>query len=149
MRPPAGSNTMTSDFFAYGTLMCTDIMQAAAGARFTGESGLLRHYRRRRLKGETYPGMIAARDEVVDGILYHHLSPAVFRRLDVFEGEMYARCRVQVETAGGLVRPAFTYVLRKDFEDRLGDEPWSLSWFRRSGKKIFEAGYFGFNALNT
>jgi hypothetical protein len=42
----------------------------------------------------------------------------------------------------------FAYVLKKNFEDRLSDEPWRLEWFLRAGKKTFEAKYFGLNALN-
>jgi gamma-glutamylcyclotransferase (GGCT)/AIG2-like uncharacterized protein YtfP len=135
------------NFFAYGTLMCQDIIQQVTREPLAGEPAQLDHFRKRTLKGETYPGIIPARDETVDGIVYYHLSPMALRRLDAFEGEMYFRPRVEVRTDHGTLISAYTYVLKKEFEDRLSDKPWNLEWFLQTGKTSFEASYFGFDAL--
>lgn len=44
--------------FAYGTLMCDDIMQAVAACRPARMPGTLRGFSRRRVKGEVYPGLL-------------------------------------------------------------------------------------------
>ena len=137
------------NFFAYGTLMCEDIIQTVIREPVSGEPAQLYHFRKRTLKGETYPGIIPMRDETVDGILYYDLSPPAFKRLDTFEGDMYFRPRVDVVTTHGVSRSAYTYVLKKAFEDRLSRRPWHLEWFLRKGKSAFEADYFGFDELRN
>ena len=135
------------NFFAYGTLMCPDIIQRVTGETLTGEPAQLDHFRKRTLKGENYPGIIPAHDETVGGTVYYNLSSKAFGRLDLFEGDMYFRQHVDVKTDNGTARPAATYVLKKEFEDRLSEAAWHLEWFIQKEKASFEASYFGFDEL--
>ena len=44
--------------FAYGTLMCEDIMQEVSGCLPEHRRGFLKGYVRRRVKGQAYPGLL-------------------------------------------------------------------------------------------
>ena len=46
------------NLFAYGTLMCEDIMREVSGVRLLQVSGKLKGYSRRGVKGEHYPAFI-------------------------------------------------------------------------------------------
>ena len=138
---------MTKDYFAYGTLMCEDIMLAVTGHRFSRTPGVLRDYRRRAVKGEAYPGIIPERGRVVEGIVYRDVPDNAWAFLDAFEGEMYQRRIVGVNLADKTFIEAYTYVVRPDFESRLDSSEWDFEKFLQSDKKIFEAYYAGFKAL--
>jgi gamma-glutamylcyclotransferase (GGCT)/AIG2-like uncharacterized protein YtfP len=140
---------MTKDYFAYGTLMCEDIMLAVTGHRFNRTPGFLRDYRRRAVKGEVYPGILPERDGVVEGIVYRDLPDTAWARLDPFEGEMYQRQIVGVTLADSTPIEAHTYVVRPEFENRLDSSDWDFEKFLQSGKKTFETHYFGFKALKN
>jgi gamma-glutamylcyclotransferase (GGCT)/AIG2-like uncharacterized protein YtfP len=136
-----------NDLFAYGTLMSRDIMQTVSGQRCEATSGILRGYRRNRIRGKVYPGIIASPGAMVEGILYSGLAKDAWKRLDFFEGKMYYRWSVAVQNEDGTVREAETYVLRPQFEYRLTPEPWDLDEFLRWGKAQFESQYRGFAAV--
>jgi gamma-glutamylcyclotransferase (GGCT)/AIG2-like uncharacterized protein YtfP len=138
---------MTAHLFAYGTLICEDIMFAVSGRRSTGVRCLLRDYERGKIQGEVYPGIVARTGKVVEGVLYSDVPEAAWERLDLFEGEMYQRKVIQVELEDGAVREAQAYVLRPEFEHALSASPWSLEEFLRSGKEGFQRRYLGFEAL--
>src|SRR3974377_1337130 len=100
---------MSGDLFAYGTLMSEDILRAATGSRFPAAPGVLRGFRRNRIRGEVYPGIIPRPEERAAGIVYSNLTEDDWRRLDLFEGEMYVRSAVIVQMGDGTVRQAQTY----------------------------------------
>ena len=138
----------TGHLFAYGTLMSGEIMLAVTGSRFPAAPGVLWGFRRNRIRGEVYPGIIPSLEERVDGILYRNLTEDDWKRLDLFEGEMYVRSGVTVQLEDGTVGQAQTYVLKPQFENRLSSEPWSLEEFLQSGRARFESQYPGFAALS-
>jgi gamma-glutamylcyclotransferase (GGCT)/AIG2-like uncharacterized protein YtfP len=138
---------MTAHLFAYGTLICEDIMFAVSGRRSMGVRCLLRDYERGKIQGEVYPGIVARPGKIVEGVLYSDVPEAAWERLDLFEGEMYQRRVIQVELEDGTVRKAQAYVLRPEFEPNLCAGPWSLDEFLRSGKERFQRQYLGFKAL--
>jgi len=57
---------MMKNLFAYGTLMCQEIMLAVTSFLFRGARGLLRDYRRGTIRGEVYPGIVPRRGKVVE-----------------------------------------------------------------------------------
>ena len=133
--------------FAYGTLMCDEIMGEVSGVHPQSAPATLPGYRRLRVKDEQYPAVIPDTDGCVDGIIYRSVPPSVWDRLDRFEGEMYAREMVQVKLGDGSTVPAATYVLRPQFADRLDDEEWDFADFLRQGKGSFRRFYKGFPVL--
>jgi len=53
--------------FAYGTLMCEDIMQEVSGCLPEHQRAVLKGYVRRRVKGQVYPGLLQREANRVDG----------------------------------------------------------------------------------
>lgn len=130
-----------TNLFAYGTLMCEDIMTEVAGCRLPHGPGTLCGYSRRAVKGAHYPALVADKDGTVNGLLYREVPPSAWQRLDRFEGEMYRRQKVQVELDDGTLLPATTYVARPEFLGHLDLSDWDFDGFLRRGKKPFQEEY--------
>jgi len=124
--------------FAYGTLMCEDIMRTVAGTLPRQRQALLRGYRRLRVKGKDYPALVPDPEGSVAGVLYSNLTAPAWGRLDRFEGAFYARTLVSVERVDGKVLPAAAYVARSRFRYRLAPFDWDFAEFLRNGKKGFQ-----------
>jgi len=135
--------------FAYGTLMCAEIMQQVAGCLPAQGPATLAGFRRCRLRGEEYPAIVGQPDAVVQGVVYFEVSAAAWQRLDRFEGEMYERRAVQVNGPDGRSLAADTYVIRPAFAPLLLPAEWSYAEFLHTGRQRFAAGYAGFAALKT
>jgi gamma-glutamylcyclotransferase (GGCT)/AIG2-like uncharacterized protein YtfP len=133
--------------FAYGTLMCEDIMREISGFRLSHEKGILKGYSRRSVKGEHYPALVPDETGRVEGILYRDIPDSAWERLDRFEGEMYERRLVQVGLNSGTILFAATYVARPAFLDQLDKSDWDFSDFIRNGKAIFQKHYKGYRSL--
>ena len=135
------------NLFAYGTLMCDDIMREVAGCRLSHVTGTLKGYRRRSVKGEYYPALVPDEDGRVDGVVYHSVPASAWERLDRFEGELYARRRVQIELNDGTALRADAYVVKPEYLDRLEPSEWDFAEFLRNGKVRFQSHYKGFRTL--
>jgi gamma-glutamylcyclotransferase (GGCT)/AIG2-like uncharacterized protein YtfP len=123
--------------FAYGTLLCADILEAVTGCRLQGHPASLIGFRRWSLQGEDYPAVVPEEGAEVRGLLYEPLPAGAWQRLDRFEGAMYARRIGPVRLADGGARAAGCYVLQPGERHRLADPDWSLERFRRSGRERF------------
>lgn len=135
------------NLFAYGTLMCEDIMREVSGVSLSSVPGTLKGFRRHSVKGEPYPALAPDAEGRVDGLVYRHVPDSAWIRLDRFEGEMYARRIVQVELKDGSILPAATYVTVPEFLDRLDRSGWDFADFLRNGKTSFRRGYGGYRSL--
>jgi len=135
------------DLFVYGTLMVPEVMHRVCGYACAGEPALLYDYRRRRVRGEVYPAVVASVGDAVGGILYRGVGPAQLVLLDAFEGAMYRREMVTV-AVGVRVQPAASYVCAPGLAHRLSDADWSLDDFVAEGLRGFLADYPGFSALS-
>ncbi len=71
--------------FAYGTLMCEDIMQEASGCLPENRRGVLKGYARRRVRGHAYHGLLQREGNPVDGVVYLDVPLSAWARLDRFE----------------------------------------------------------------
>jgi gamma-glutamylcyclotransferase (GGCT)/AIG2-like uncharacterized protein YtfP len=135
------------DLFAYGTLMCDDIMRSVAGCALSHTHAVLRGYRRYAVRGEDYPALVAGGGGLVEGVLYHDIPDTAWLRLDRFEGEMYERRFVDVLLTDGRTESVYAYIIRPEFEGRLESTEWDFEAFLRSGKNRFETHYPGYGAL--
>ena len=133
--------------FAYGTLMCADIMYEVSGFRRQPIQARLANYRRRVVTGEDYPAIVPEPGCQVDGVVYGGLSPTIWARLDRFEGDMYARETETVVLTEGSRLIVYTYVARPAFLDALDEADWDYAEFLRHGKDRFQAAYRGFGDL--
>jgi gamma-glutamylcyclotransferase (GGCT)/AIG2-like uncharacterized protein YtfP len=138
------------DLFAYGTLMCADIMRAVSGCpNLAGSAGLLRDHCRLCVRGEHYPGLVPRPGASVEGIVYHAVPAGAWLRLDRFEGDMYVRASVDVELADATIHRVQTYLVRPGLAGRLEERIWKLEDFLRHGKAKFESAYAGYTAIVT
>jgi gamma-glutamylcyclotransferase (GGCT)/AIG2-like uncharacterized protein YtfP len=135
------------DLFAYGTLMCEDIMGEVSGCRLSFVPGTLRGYSRRSVRGEHYPALVPHEEGCVEGVVYRNVPDSAWERLDRFEGEMYARQPVQIELNDGVTLLADTYVVKPEFLDHLDPSDWHLADFLRNGKARFQRYYKGYQSL--
>jgi len=137
------------NLFAYGTLMCEDIMAEVSGCHLSCEPGILKGYSRRAVKGEPYPALVPSGQGLVEGIVYRNVPGRAWQRLDRFEGEMYARRTVQVELAEGGILRAGTYVIQGTFLHVLEAFDWNFETFLNHGKENFEKQYKGYRAIGA
>jgi len=86
------------NIFTYGTLMIPDVMYAVTTRKFRFKNAILRGYARFTVKGESYPGIIPVTGAVTEGIVYFDVDALSLDRLDAFEGDLYQRTPVRVET---------------------------------------------------
>ena len=135
--------------FAYGTLMVPSVMRAVTGRDFTRQAARLRDYARFRVKDALYPGIIAKRQAVIDGVLYVDLDHPAIERLDMFEGGLYQRNLVRVETNSGALINADTYVVKPSYRYRLTSTPWSQAEFEQKYLHEFLARYPGFRSVRA
>ncbi len=144
-----GINTQMRNLFAYGTLMCDEIMREVSGYSLSHWQGTLKGYRRRSIRGEHYPAILPDAEGRVDGLVYRNVPDPAWDLLDRFEGEMYVRRLVHVELAGGETVAASAYVIREEFADRLARSDWDFSIFLRNGKEHFQNHYRGYHSLSS
>ena len=120
----------------YGT---SDVKSSPANSylasQLTIQPALLHNYRRHRVYGCDYPGMIAEEGGSVRGTYVTGLTDGDIFRLDVFEGSDYERVPVKVSllkdnTENGEQREAETYVFMD--KDALEKEEWDYEDFRRT-----------------
>jgi gamma-glutamylcyclotransferase (GGCT)/AIG2-like uncharacterized protein YtfP len=105
--------------FCYGTLESPEVMRAVAGRDFPSEPARLRGYHRGLVRGAPYPAVVPRPGAVTPGVLYAGLDPRSLRRVDRYEGEMYAREDLPVEMPDGSTRRAWVYVLKRRWRHRL------------------------------
>ena len=133
--------------FAYGTLMCEDIMQEVAGCLPQHHNGILKGFKRRQIRGEQYPAVFPDRNACVEGVVYLNVSDVSWDRLDRFEGEMYIRQNVVISLQDGKTIEAMAYVLRPEYVGCLDEMEWSFTEFLSGKKALFQRQYLGFQKL--
>ena len=127
--------------FAYGTLMCEDIFHDVSGCRRPHISGYLCGYSRRAVKEEPYPAIFPDENGVTKGIVYLHLPEPAWQLLDRFEGDMYHRNFVRVESEDGRIISAMAYVIQPEFLNLLEPFEWNFENFLKNGKHKFRKYY--------
>jgi gamma-glutamylcyclotransferase (GGCT)/AIG2-like uncharacterized protein YtfP len=116
--------------FAYGTLQIPEILVQLLGRTLPAAHAVLAGYRCFRVADKPYPAIIATPGASVSGLIHSGVSEIELAHLDRYEGELYERRLVDLQTATGVV-PGFAYVLRADHREQLGSEGWDLASFRR------------------
>lgn len=137
---------MAMHVFAYGTLMCDDILSVAAGGipPPPSEPAVLAGFSRHPVTGEDYPGIRRKAGARVDGLLYRELDATALARLDVFEGPQYRRESVTVTLADGRREVAQAWVFRDALDHLLEDGDWDFDTFLRERQGRFRRRYTGF-----
>lgn len=133
--------------FAYGTLMCADIMRAACGGLPAAQPAQLPGFSRHPVAGEHYPGIVEADGARVDGLLYRDVSREQLARLDTFEGDQYRRETVCVLLPDGNAVQAQTYIFSNQLRYLLEPGEWDYDAFLREHRPHFERQYLGFDRV--
>lgn len=137
------------NLFVYGTLMSEEIMLAVSGIKKRGLPAVLERYGRYAIKGERYPAIRPENEESVEGLLFLEIPDPAWRRLDQFEGDMYARKPVDVLLEDGKTASAETYVIQPQFYPCLCTAGWCFDQFLRHHKAGFIREYRGYEALKS
>ena len=131
--------------FTYGSLMFADVWDRIVGRSFATSPAELHGFDIFRVRGATYPGIVAAASTSrVAGIVYHRLDDPTLLRIDEFESEFYRRQRVHVVDASGQCLPCWAYVVPAQSAELLSEDRWTASWFEQHGLTEFLARYPGF-----
>ncbi len=133
--------------FAYGTLMCAEIMATVSGLKPVAAPATLAGYSRYRVRAESYPGIVSDPHGRVQGVLYSAVTAEAWRRLDRFEGEMYERRPVEVRPAHDGIVLAHTYVVTDRYRGQLERHDWDFDDFLEAGKAAFLEEYGGWLQL--
>lgn len=115
---------MKPTLFVYGTLQASEVVAGLIGRIPQSESATLMGYGCYRVEGADYPGITPESNRRVAGLLYSGLTKKDFVLLDRFEGELYSRVLISVQTDAYQTKTAWAYVIRKSCRYRLTSEPW-------------------------
>ena len=132
---------MTDRLFSYGTLQLPEVMRAVIGQTYPGVNARLPGYALYRVKDAVYPGIIESPDDETSGILYRGMNDEDLKVLDLFEGELYERRLVQVNTEDGKSYDAWVYVISLKNKSYLTQETWHLKIFIKEGLDTFMKSY--------
>lgn len=128
-------------YFFYGTLMDPDVTQQVLRqplADFMPRPGRLQGYRRVYVAGASYPTLILAADETVDGILVSKIKPLDASRLSRFEGHEYQVRLLSVQATKGESVEARTFLAKPSV--KATDKAWLFDEWCQLDKERFLAG---------
>lgn len=132
------------NIFTYGTLMIPEVMVAVTTREFLALEAILKGYARFTVKDESYPGIIPVTDAVTKGIIYFDMDKLSLERLDAFEGDLYQRKPVRVETEKEEILNAETYVIKPKYRSCLSSKGWNAEEFAQKHLSAFLETYSGF-----
>jgi gamma-glutamylcyclotransferase (GGCT)/AIG2-like uncharacterized protein YtfP len=112
-------------------------MKAVIGHTYPGVNARLPGYAIFRVKNAEYPGIIDAPNDETSGVMYRGVSDADLKVLDLFEGEIYERRLLEVDTEDGKSQHAWVYVISTKNKSYLTRETWDLKTFMKKGFDTF------------
>lgn len=125
--------------FFFGTLMDPDILGLVIGRNVAAEElepAVLRGFRRVRVRGASYPMLVADASGRVEGVLWRGVRAADRLRLDAYEGAGYRRTAINVETRTGETVRAQVYCAVPG-QLTPTDEEWDLGVWRKRFKSEY------------
>jgi gamma-glutamylcyclotransferase (GGCT)/AIG2-like uncharacterized protein YtfP len=120
---------MTASLFAYGTLEIAPVMEAVTERSFRSTPAVLSNFARLSLQGRTYPGIFLDDGSEVRGVLYEKVDRDSLSLLDLFEGDLFRREKVQVATESRPRVDAYTYVVPPEHRSAFSTRPWDREAF--------------------
>lgn len=124
--------------------MIPDVMYAVTARKFRFKNTMLKGYARFTVKGDSYPGIIPSTNSITEGIIYFNVDELSLERLDEFEGDLYQRIPIQVETKDNEVLNAETYIIKPRYRRCLSSKEWNLKEFAQKHLAAFLETYSGF-----
>jgi gamma-glutamylcyclotransferase (GGCT)/AIG2-like uncharacterized protein YtfP len=134
--------------YTYGTLMFPDVWRSVVGKDFPTVAGTANGFAVYRVRDAVFPGIIAAADAMVRGIVYLDVDDYSLARLDRFEDDFYERQALSVDCDDGQQRTAEAYVVTLPNRNVLTSEPWDGESFVASGGlEHFKSRFAGFGRI--
>ncbi len=133
------------NIFAYGSLMFDTVRDLLIDDRYRKLEGYVSGYKRLGVRDEVYPGLVAATDSRVDGVVLLDVNRSDIRLLDEFEGGYYRRQGMTVVCGIKRCIHAQAYVFRDEYRFLLTDYEWDADQFFNKDIQTFLARYQGFN----
>jgi gamma-glutamylcyclotransferase (GGCT)/AIG2-like uncharacterized protein YtfP len=127
------SGALDLRIFSYGTLQFDAVMEAVVGRCFEAVPARLYGYERRVVSGQNYPAIVRNEEKFTEGTLFGGLDPETLVRLDLFEGSLYRRDWVRLETGVG----AWAYVVAPGKQHLLSNRPWQPDVFLQEHAEAF------------
>lgn len=124
----------TQNIFVYGTLLFPDVQKVVMGEEVASVEATLSGYRRAKLLGRDYPGIISSPDGQVVGRLLLNIRSEALALLDMYEGFEYQR--IEVVAIAETPTPALTYAWALSL-DEVGEEDWDPVAFQRDKLRTF------------
>ena len=115
--------------FAYGTLQLPERLQALIGRVPPGIPAQLAGFRCGLVARADFPGIVPCADSTTAGLLLAGLAADELEKLDAYEGELYQRVAVQVQTADGLFS-TWVYQIVPWARSRVTHAPWTIAGYR-------------------
>lgn len=128
---------MTDSLFVYGSLQIEEVMETVVGRLPPSEPASLVGFARRALVDRSYPGLAPRPGETTAGVVFGGLTATELEWLDLFEGDLYERIRVDAQTAAGERKRVYVYVIVPEERALLDERPWDLEAFRSSNLEPF------------
>jgi gamma-glutamylcyclotransferase (GGCT)/AIG2-like uncharacterized protein YtfP len=118
------------DVFTYGSLQFPRVLAAVIGRVPPREPAVLEGFARYRVRGASYPGIVAEPGARTEGTVWRGLDLDALAALDRFEGALYERPELRVSVAPAESCAAFVYLLRPEHRALATDSAWREDDFR-------------------
>ena len=119
------------NIFAYGTLICPEMVFALTGKNYVSEKAVLNNFKRFKIYDDgqprAYPAIKKYAGGLVNGIILYDVDKESMEALDFFEGGEYIRTLLEIVTDGKKIK-TYVYVWEKKYNPKLKNE-WSLNYF--------------------
>ncbi len=132
-----------TNLFVYGSLMYEEVWRRLVTRECKRIPAWLYGYRRLRIRGEDYPGLVKG-DDKVRGVVCLGLDDETLRRIDRFEADCYQRGSGEVVNEAGEKIPADFFEIKQSHMFVIEQKEWDAEEFERSGLARFLADYEGF-----
>lgn len=124
--------------FTYGTLMFGEMMKALTGRTFPTVPASVQGYKRIKLKGENFPGLIPMENERTHGIIHRDVDPESFKLIDALEDDFYDRSVLEIRGDNGEFYRALTYVINQPSLPFLTLDSWDPDEFKEKHFQDFK-----------
>jgi gamma-glutamylcyclotransferase (GGCT)/AIG2-like uncharacterized protein YtfP len=119
---------MPSNIFTYGSLMFPEVWNRVVRGRYRCAHAIVADHARFAIIAETYPGMVPAPGERVQGVVHFDVAPQDIAALDAFEGSDYRRATLRAQLGSGETVTADAYIYLH--ATRLANTPWNPEAFQ-------------------
>ena len=128
---------MEHALFAYGTLQLPEVMEKILGRSVQGAPAVLMDYRSGLVARANFPGIVPHLGEAVSGTRLTGFTLDDLQALDLYEGELYRRIRVNVcmQDTPNVLKQSWVYCMAPWAHSRVTNTPWTIEWYREFGVK--------------